>query len=268
MLARLSAGLGRALSRGAAPAAAPRALGGVGRLARAALSTAPPDAGAAGASGAPAEGDVIWPLRHVADEMPAALRRAYSRQNMCRAEIRQLEVQEAIKAWERFPGDTGSYEVQVAIFTQRIQHLATHMKDNHKDMNTKRRLQMLVYQRNRALKYMRRRQREAYDRVMEGLQLRPTSKFDPTLSRYQSKTAWAAVGDSFVSKKRRKRARPYGFEKSAKGRNRLRKNATQQRRLQKERAAAVEEAAVAERLKARDEQWAARLATAARDRPE
>ncbi len=51
----------------------------------------------------------------------------------------------------QFAGDTGSCEVQVAVFSVRIKQLAEHMKAHHKDYSTKRRLQMLVYKRNRLL---------------------------------------------------------------------------------------------------------------------
>ena len=60
--------------------------------------------------------------------------------------MRRLAVQEAVHKWQRRPTDTGSGEVQVAVFTERIKQLSEHMGRHHKDKMTKRRPQMLVLQ--------------------------------------------------------------------------------------------------------------------------
>ena len=201
----------------------------------------------------PSEGDVIWPLRHIADDMPEAMRAAFSRANMSQSELSQLEVQSVISRWQRAPRDTGSGEVQVAVFTARIQQLAEHMKRHHKDKNTKRRLIMLIAQRSKMLKYLRRKQRDRYTAVIEGLGIRPTRNFDPTLQQHQhgTTTSWAARGfNKYTPKRRRPRAVPYGEEKSAKGRAKMRRHAVRQRRLEKRRLLEAAEAARAERIAA------------------
>jgi len=192
--------------------------------------------------------DVIWKLRHIASEMPAGLLQAFSTANMSQSELNQLDVQRAISRWQRMPLDTGSGEVQVAILTVRIQQLAAHLQRHHKDKHSKRRLSMLVSQRNRVLKYLRRKQRERYMEVISGLNIRATKAFDPTLMGHPqgNKTSWAAKGlNKHTPKKRKKRATPYGEAKSPKGRTRLVKHAVRQRRLLKRRlkAAAARQAA-------------------------
>lgn len=73
--------------------------------------------------------------------------------------MNQLDLQAAITAWQRFPGDTGSPEVQIAIWTQKIKIMATHMQEHKKDTYTNRRLILAVHARNRMLKYLRRHDR-------------------------------------------------------------------------------------------------------------
>ena len=51
--------------------------------------------------------------------------------------------------------DTGSTESQIALFTFRIQKLTQHVKENHKDMFTKRALVNLVGKRRRLLDYLK-----------------------------------------------------------------------------------------------------------------
>lgn len=50
--------------------------------------------------------------------------------------------------------DTGRAEVQVAIFTERIQRLTEHLKNNPKDHSSRRGLLRLVGKRRRVLSYL------------------------------------------------------------------------------------------------------------------
>lgn len=171
------------------------------------------------------------------------MRQAFGPDNMSGSELAKVSLHKTIAEWQAHDRDTGSSAVQVAVFTNRIKKLAAHMKENHKDTYTKRQLIMLVLQRNRMLKYMRREQRADYLRVIEGLGIRPTRSFDPTIGThaYESTTKWSKRSE-YTPKRRQRRAQPYGIEKTAKGRTKLRKHANRQRRLQRERErAAVDE---------------------------
>jgi len=68
--------------------------------------------------------------------------------------------------------DTGSAEVQIAILTQRIQHLTEHMKVHKKDFHTQRGLLMLVGRRRRMLDYLRRNDVDRYRAIIAKLGIR------------------------------------------------------------------------------------------------
>jgi small subunit ribosomal protein S15 len=69
-------------------------------------------------------------------------------------------------------GDTGSPEVQVAILTERIKYLTTHLKANKHDYHTRRGLLKLVGQRRRQLRYLNNRDVNRYREVIARLGLR------------------------------------------------------------------------------------------------
>jgi small subunit ribosomal protein S15 len=68
--------------------------------------------------------------------------------------------------------DTGLSEGQIALFTHRIQHLSEHMKQNKKDMRTKRSLVGLVGQRRKLLDYLKERDIARYRAILKELNLR------------------------------------------------------------------------------------------------
>ena len=68
--------------------------------------------------------------------------------------------------------DTGSPEVQVALLTERINHLTEHLKVHKKDHHSRRGLLMLVGQRRRLLDYLRRNDIERYRALIAKLGLR------------------------------------------------------------------------------------------------
>lgn len=79
---------------------------------------------------------------------------------------------ETVKQYRTHEGDTGSPQVQIALLTQRINHINTHMKQNKKDHSTQRGLLRLVGQRNRLLKYLRTNNESAYKDLIASLGLR------------------------------------------------------------------------------------------------
>jgi small subunit ribosomal protein S15 len=68
--------------------------------------------------------------------------------------------------------DTGSPEVQVALLTQRIEHLTGHFKTHKKDHHSRRGLLKLVSQRRRLLNYLRKSDVDRYRKIVAALQLR------------------------------------------------------------------------------------------------
>ena len=80
--------------------------------------------------------------------------------------------QELILIHRRHEGDTGSPEVQIAILTDRINELTTHLKEHKKDHHSRRGLLKLVGQRRNMLDYLRRKDIERYRSILEKLNLR------------------------------------------------------------------------------------------------
>jgi small subunit ribosomal protein S15 len=68
--------------------------------------------------------------------------------------------------------DTGSSEVQIAIFSERINHLTDHLKTHAHDHNSRRGLLQLVGKRRRLLNYLQRTDIERYRAVIAKLGLR------------------------------------------------------------------------------------------------
>ncbi len=76
---------------------------------------------------------------------------------------------------ERFgsdTNDTGSTSVQVALLTERIQHLTEHLRAHSKDHHSRRGLLMLVGQRRRLLQYLRGKDIDRYRQLIGELGLR------------------------------------------------------------------------------------------------
>ncbi len=80
--------------------------------------------------------------------------------------------QEIIAKYQTHEGDTGSPEVQVALLTERINHLTEHLKNHKKDNHSRRGLFKMVGQRRGLLKYLEKTDIERYRSLIEELGLR------------------------------------------------------------------------------------------------
>jgi small subunit ribosomal protein S15 len=80
--------------------------------------------------------------------------------------------QEIIKDNARDKGDTGSPEVQVAILTERIRNLTEHFKEHAKDNHSRRGLLAMVNKRRSLLDYLKRKDVERYNALIQKLGLR------------------------------------------------------------------------------------------------
>ena len=77
-----------------------------------------------------------------------------------------------IRAYQRHAQDTGSPEVQIALLTERINHLADHLRAHRKDHASRRGLLMMVGRRTRLLRYLNRKSPARYAEVVKRLGLR------------------------------------------------------------------------------------------------
>ncbi|HSH50866.1 MAG TPA: 30S ribosomal protein S15 [Bacteroidales bacterium] len=80
--------------------------------------------------------------------------------------------QELFKEFGKSETNTGSTEGQIALFTQRITHLTSHLKTNKKDYSTQRALVRLVGKRRRLLDYLKAKDIERYRELIKELNLR------------------------------------------------------------------------------------------------
>lgn len=79
---------------------------------------------------------------------------------------------ETIEKYKTHQADTGSPEVQVALLTERIAHLTEHLKVHHKDHHSRRGLLKMVGKRRSLLDYLKRKDFDRYQRLIESLSLR------------------------------------------------------------------------------------------------
>ncbi|QLL33139.1 hypothetical protein HG536_0E00490 [Torulaspora globosa] len=100
-----------------------------------------------------------------------ALLRILSMRNADNKSAMKLAVKLAREEFQRFPGDSGSSEVQAACMTVRIQNIVNHVKEHHKDFANTRILRMLVQQRQSILRYLKRDNPERYYWTIEKLGL-------------------------------------------------------------------------------------------------
>ena len=68
--------------------------------------------------------------------------------------------------------DTGSPEVQIALLSERINHLSNHLKEHKKDHTSRRGLLQMVGRRSALLKYLSSRDNERYKKLINKLGIR------------------------------------------------------------------------------------------------
>ena len=77
-----------------------------------------------------------------------------------------------IETYKTHDGDTGSAEVQVALLTERINHLNEHLQKNNNDKHSRRGLMKMVGRRKGLLDYLKSKDIEAYRTLIAKLGLR------------------------------------------------------------------------------------------------
>ena len=88
---------------------------------------------------------------------------------MAIAKVRKTQI---ITDHAKHEGDTGSPEVQIALLTERINHLTGHFQTHKKDFAGRRGLLKLVGQRRNLLNYLRNKDIERYRAIVKTLGLR------------------------------------------------------------------------------------------------
>ncbi len=83
-----------------------------------------------------------------------------------------MEKNEIIAKFATHEGDTGSPEVQIALLTQRINHLNEHLKEHKQDNHSRRGLLKMVGKRRGLLDYLKETDITRYRAIIEALGLR------------------------------------------------------------------------------------------------
>lgn len=86
--------------------------------------------------------------------------------------ITTAEKAKIVGEYQQAQNDTGSPEVQVALLSQRISVLTEHFKENKKDHHSRRGLLAMVSQRRKLLDYLKRKNADRYQSLIERLGLR------------------------------------------------------------------------------------------------
>ena len=83
-----------------------------------------------------------------------------------------MEKQEIIAKYAQHEGDTGSPEVQIALLTERINHLNEHLKIHKQDNHSRRGLLKMVGKRRGLLDYLKAKDIARYRAIVDQLGLR------------------------------------------------------------------------------------------------
>lgn len=80
--------------------------------------------------------------------------------------------QEIMQKYARGANDTGSPEVQIALLTERINHLTDHLRTHKKDHHSRRGLFLMIGKRRGLLDYLVRTDIERYREIIKALGIR------------------------------------------------------------------------------------------------
>lgn len=86
--------------------------------------------------------------------------------------LTQQRKQELIGDYQVHETDTGSADLQVAMLTDRINQLTTHLRTNKKDHSSRRGLLKMIGRRKRLLSYIQNKDLERYQKLIARLGIR------------------------------------------------------------------------------------------------
>ena len=86
--------------------------------------------------------------------------------------VTKEKVEELTKEFGKKENDTCMTETQIAVLTERIKNITSHLKNNKKDHSGRRGLVILVSKRKRLLTYLQRIDVNSYKSILEKLNIR------------------------------------------------------------------------------------------------
>ena len=86
--------------------------------------------------------------------------------------LRPEEKTKIIKKYKLHEKDTGSPEVQIALLSEEIKNLLSHLKKHRKDLHSKRGLLKMVSKRRKLLKYLKKEDEKRYNKIIKAIGLK------------------------------------------------------------------------------------------------
>lgn len=86
--------------------------------------------------------------------------------------LKSTKKSKIIKEYKTHEKDTGSSDVQIAIFSKQIEELAKHLKKHPKDNHSRRGLLKMVVKRRKLLDYLQKEDEKRYKKVIKKLGLK------------------------------------------------------------------------------------------------
>lgn len=90
--------------------------------------------------------------------------------------LNKAKKQKLIDKYKTHGTDTGSPQVQIAILTEEVKELTKHLRDHKKDFSSRRGLVKKVTERRRLMRYLKREDKKAYEKLTADLKIRPLSE--------------------------------------------------------------------------------------------
>lgn len=81
------------------------------------------------------------------------------------------EKTEVKKSWQKSQNDAGGTALQIALLTKEIQKMTAHFKTHKHDNNSKRGLFLKLSHRKKLMKYLQRRDKPAYEKLVAVLDI-------------------------------------------------------------------------------------------------
>ncbi len=86
--------------------------------------------------------------------------------------MKREDKKKVIKKYAQHDKDTGSAQVQAAVLTTRINQLTEHLQKHKNDVHSRQGLLKLVGKRRRHLQYLKTKNKDEYEKLVDQLQLR------------------------------------------------------------------------------------------------
>lgn len=86
--------------------------------------------------------------------------------------LSKKQKENVVKKFARKEGDTGSPEIQVALLSRKIEELSDHLKKHRKDKHSRRGLLQMVADRQKHLRYLKRKDEKKYKETVKKLGLK------------------------------------------------------------------------------------------------